>query len=179
KEFHLQGDLSLSDLIKLPGVVEVHEVEPKTALLWPAIERSMTKALNILTVMRQREGKSIAKDITKQTSCMLLGINKIRSKEKELISQKKQKLSTEELESYQKGIDVNEELSRLSHHIEEVRRLLKSKEAIGKQIDFIAQEMQREANTIGSKLQDKVVSSTVIALKSSIEKIREQAQNIE
>ncbi len=179
KEFHLQGDLSLSDLIKLPGVVEVHEVEPKTALLWPAIEKSMTKALNILTVMRQREGKSIAKDITKQTSCMLLRINTIRSKEKELISQNKQRLSIEEMESYQKSIDVNEELSRLSHHIEEVRRLLKNKEAIGKQIDFIAQEMQREANTIGSKLQDKVVSSAVIALKSSIEKIREQAQNIE
>lgn len=179
KEFDLAGDLTLSDLIRLPGVVEVHEVEPKMSLLWPAVEKSLVKALGFLTFMRLREGKSITKDIMKQTSRMLLGVNTIRAKEKEILSQKKQVLAIEELESFQKGIDVNEELSRLTHHIEEARRLLKSKDAVGKQIDFIAQEMQREANTVGSKLQDKIVSSAVIALKSSIEKLREQAQNIE
>jgi uncharacterized protein (TIGR00255 family) len=179
REFQLKGVLTLSDLIRLPGVVEVHEVEPKTALLWPAVEKATVKALGFLTVMRLREGKSITQDIMKQTSRMLLGINTIRSKEKEILSQQKQKLTVEEFESFQKGIDVNEELSRLTHHIEEARRLLKSKESVGKQIDFVAQEMQREANTIGSKLQDKVVSSAVIALKSNIEKLREQAQNIE
>ena len=179
KEFGLQGDLTLSDLIRLPGVVEVHDVEPKAATLWNAIERGTIRALNLLTVMRLREGKSITRDMEQQMSRMSLGINTIRSKEKEILLHEKKKMTDEEFESLQKGIDINEELSRLSHHIDEARRLLKSKEAVGKRIDFIAQEMQREANTIGSKLQDKVVSSAVISLKSSIEKLREQAQNIE
>jgi uncharacterized protein (TIGR00255 family) len=179
KEFGLQGDLTLSDLIRLPGVVEVHDVEPQAGSLCPAIERGTAKAVNLLIVMRLREGKSIVKDMENQMSRMSLGINTIRAKEKEILAHQKQKITTEEFESFQKGIDINEELSRLSHHIDEVRRLFKQKEAVGKRIDFIAQEMQREANTIGSKLQDKVVSSAVIALKSSIEKLREQAQNIE
>lgn len=179
KEFGLQGDLTLSDLIRLPGVVEVHDVEPKADMLWNAVEKGTLKALNLLTAMRLREGKSITKDITQQMNRMSLGINTIRSKEKEILAQQKGKLSAEEFESFQNGIDVNEELSRLAHHIEETKRLLKSKESVGKRIDFIAQEMQREANTVGSKLQDKVVSSAVISLKSNIEKLREQAQNIE
>ena len=179
KEFGLQGDLTLSDLIRLPGVVEVHDVEPKVATLWTAVEKGTIKALNLLTAMRLREGKSITRDMEQQMSRMSLGINTIRSKEKAILLYEKKKMTNEEFESFQKGIDINEELSRLSHHIDEARRLLKSKEAVGKRIDFIAQEMQREANTIGSKLQDKVVSSAVISLKSSIEKLREQAQNIE
>lgn len=179
KEFGLKGVLILSDLIRLPGVVEVQDVEPKASALWPSIEKAMVKALNLLIVMRLREGKSIVQDIQKQTNRMSLEINTIRAKEKEILSSKKKTLNTDEFESFQNGIDVNEELARLSHHIDEVRHLLRAKEAVGKKIDFIAQEMQREANTIGSKLQDKVVSSSVIALKSNIEKLREQAQNIE
>jgi uncharacterized protein (TIGR00255 family) len=179
KEFDLQGNLTLSDLIRLPGVVEVHDVEPRAEALWSTVERGTAKAVNLLTGMRLREGKSIVKDMGIQMDRMSHGINMIRSKEKEILAHQKQRLTAEELESFQKGIDINEELSRLSHHIAEVRRFFKQKEAVGKRIDFIAQEMQREANTIGSKLQDKVVSSAVIALKSSIEKLREQAQNIE
>lgn len=178
-EFGLQGDLTLSDLIRLPGVVEVQDVEPKAAALWNAVEKGTAKALALLTAMRLREGKSIVNDIEKQMRHMSLGINTIRSKEKEILATEKKKLSSEEFEAFQNGIDVNEELSRLTHHIEEARRLLKSTDAVGKRIDFVAQEMQREANTIGSKLQDKVVSSAVISLKSNIEKLREQAQNIE
>ena len=179
KEFGLKGVLVLSDLIRLPGVVEVQDVEPRASSLWPAIEKATAKAANLLTAMRAREGKSIVRDIQKQMNCMSFGINTIRAKEKEILSSEKKKLTVEEFESYQRSIDINEELSRLSHHIDEVKRLFKSKEAVGKRIDFIAQEMQREANTIGSKFQDKVVSSVVVALKSSIEKLREQAQNIE
>ncbi|MCX5681201.1 MAG: YicC family protein [Candidatus Omnitrophica bacterium] len=179
KEFGLQGDLALSDLIRLPGVVEVQDVEPKPGALWTSAEKGIVKALNLLTAMRLREGKSIVRDIQKQMNCMSAGIKTIRTKEKNILAQEKQKMTAEEFESFQNGIDINEELSRLAHHIDEARRLLKSNEAVGKRIDFIAQEMQREANTTGSKFQDKVVSSIVISLKSSIEKLREQAQNIE
>jgi len=70
-------------------------------------------------------------------------------------------------------------MTRLTHYIEEVKSLLTKTVPVGKKMDFIAQEMQRETNTIGSKLQDSAVSNAVIALKSKIEKIREQSQNIE
>ena len=82
-------------------------------------------------------------------------------------------------QNYQKSIDVNEEISRFQHYIEEMTALLKVSVPVGKKMDFIAQEMQREANTLGSKLQDEMVSNAVIALKSKIEKIREQANNVE
>ena len=99
--------------------------------------------------------------------------------DKDLSAKKKKKLSEEEFRSIQRSSDVNEEIIRLLHYIDEITPLLRSNISVGKKIDFIAQEMQRETNTIGSKLQDKVVSNAVIALKSKIEKIREQAQNIE
>jgi uncharacterized protein (TIGR00255 family) len=81
--------------------------------------------------------------------------------------------------SFEKGSDINEELARLGHFIDELKLLLRKNGSVGKDIDFIAQEMQRETNTIGSKVQEKEVSKAVITLKSNIEKIREQAQNIE
>ena len=88
-------------------------------------------------------------------------------------------LKPEEFSSFQKSIDVNEEIARFIHYIEEMKALLKAEVPVGKKMDFIAQEMQRETNTLGSKLQDETVSNAVIALKSKIEKVREQANNVE
>jgi len=129
--------------------------------------------------MRKREGRSLCADVTDKLRRMLLEIKKIQRRAQEILKEKKGKLTNEEFSSFQKSNDVNEELSRLIHYIEEFKLLLKTDIAVGKKLDFIAQEMQRETNTVGSKLQDKIVSSAVIALKSKIEKIREQSQNIE
>jgi len=179
KEYKLSGDLSLTELIRLPGVVDVQESELQPNVLWPAIEKGLKKAIISLSAMRRREGASIISDARKQTSSMLLETKKIKLREKKVLSAKKKELLTEEFQSFQKSIDVNEELSRLLHHVAEYKRLLSSQTAVGKKLDFIGQEMQREANTLGSKLQDKVVSTAVVVLKSKIEKLREQAQNVE
>lgn len=180
KELGVKGELSLSDLIQLPGVVDSSkEAVLDTDSIWPAIGKSLTGALNGLLEMRRREGKSLAADINVQLKRMLLKIKQIQARAKVVLAEKKKTLNHEEFASFQKSSDVNEELTRMAHHIEELRLLLKSDAAMGKKIDFIAQEMQRETNTIGSKLQDKVVSHAVIAVKSKIEKIREQSQNIE
>ena len=96
-----------------------------------------------------------------------------------ILKEEKPRLKPEEFSSFQKSIDINEEISRFMHYIEELRDLLKSVVPVGKKMDFIAQEMQREINTMGSKLQDEVVSNAVITLKSKVEKIREQANNVE
>ena len=103
----------------------------------------------------------------------------IKRRTKQIISAQKKVLSPDEFLSFQKGSDINEEVIRLEHYMTEFQNLLKSQIAVGKRLDFIAQEMQREANTIGSKLQDKIITNAVISVKSKIEKLREQAQNVE
>jgi len=179
KEFGVNGAVSLSDVIKLPGVLEARESMATPELLHPVLEKTFKRALNGLLAMRRSEGKSLAADVVDKLKRMSVQIKKIQKKAKSILAESKKKLSIEEFKALQRSSDVNEEIIRLMHYIDEIKPLLKSKVAVGKKIDFIAQEMQRETNTIGSKLQDKVVSNAVITLKSKIEKIREQAQNIE
>jgi len=179
KDFHLDNSLKLSDLIKLPGVVEACEVFVTPEDLWPAMEKALEKAMGGLEGMRGREGRALSRDINSILSRMLLHINKIQQRSQAVLKEKKKQLLLEEFSSFQKSIDINEELARLAHYIDEFKSLVKSTASAGKKLDFIGQEMQRETNTIGSKLQDKVVSNCVISLKSKIEKLREQAQNIE
>lgn len=178
-EFHLKNDLSISDIIKLPGVFEVKESLIYPDDIWPNLQKSIIKALAGLEQMRKSEGRSLASDVSDQLQKMISEIQIVLKRSKELLKECKGKLTADEFSSYQKSADINEEISRLRHYIAEVKGLLKNKISVGKKVDFIAQEMQRETNTIGSKLQDKIVSNAVIALKSKIEKIREQAQNIE
>lgn len=179
KEFGVNGDLSLPDLIRLPGVLDTRETGIDPEALWAGMEKCFRRAIGGLVRMRKSEGRSLAMDIKGQLSRMLLQTRKIQKKSASILKAAKKKLTDEEFRSFQKGSDINEEIIRLVHYIDEIKPLLKSTSPVGKKIDFIAQEMQRETNTIGSKLQDKEVSNAVIALKSKIEKIREQAQNIE
>ena len=179
KTFSLSGDISVTQLIQLPGVVEVRDSTVGPDTLWPAIEKAIRIALRGLLVMRESEGRSLAKDIGLQSKRMVSQLGKITKRAEVLLNSKRRGLTEEEFLSLQRNSDVNEEIARLLHHIEEIQGLLKSDTGVGKKIDFIAQEMQRETNTIGSKLQDKIVSRSVISLKSRIEKIREQSQNIE
>ena len=179
KDFKLKGELSLGELIQLPGVIDVKETTLSVEDLWPAVEKSFTIALKSLLNMRQREGRSLYHDINNLLKRMLAQIKRIKSRAKILLREKRKHLTDEEFLSFQKSCDTSEEASRLVHHIDEFKKLLRVDIAVGKKFDFIAQEMQRETNTIGSKLQDKIVSNAVIALKSKIEKIREQSQNIE
>ena len=179
KEFKLKNDLTISDLLRLPGVMEIKEVFVDSKDLWPGVEKGLRKALGALVTMRKREGKSITNDVTDKLKKMSTRLKSIQARIKIVLAVQKKKVKLEEFKSFQKSIDVNEEISRMLHYIDELKKILRSKESVGKRIDFIAQEMQRETNTLGSKLQDKVVSNAVISLKSKIEKIREQAQNIE
>jgi len=179
KEYRLNSDLALSDLIKLPGVVSAKDTILQVEKLWPAINKSLNGATASLMKMREREGRSLAQDISRICTKMKEKTRNIKMRAKRILQDKRKKIADEEFSSFQKSADINEEISRLSHYIDEFKLLLRSKASVGKKLDFIAQEMQRETNTIGAKLQDKLVSGAVIALKSNIEKLREQAQNIE
>jgi len=181
KELNLKNDLSTADLLKMPGVVEAKETFVQAVDIWPATEKALEKSLLSVASMRKREGRSLAADINSQLKKMNERITQIKTRANNLLKEKKNTLTKEEFLSYQKSNDINEELSRLAHHIDEVKSLIKTKssEGAGKKLDFIAQEMQRETNTIGSKVQDNLISAAVIALKAKVEKIREQANNVE
>ena len=179
KNMGLKNNLQMSDMIRLPGVVETKEINLEPEDLWPVIEKNVQKALGGLVHMRKREGQSLAKDITDKLKNMIAQAKLIQKRSDAILKGKKKELGPEEFKSFQKSSDVNEELSRLLHYIDELKSLMKSSVPVGKKLDFIAQEMQRETNTIGSKLLDKMVSNAVITLKSKIEKIREQSQNVE
>jgi uncharacterized protein (TIGR00255 family) len=179
KKYHLQNNLTLADLIKMPGVVDVKEVFVKAEEMWPSIERGLRQAVKGLTVMRVSEGRSLVADMSDKLKRMVARLKSIEKRSLEILKAKHKNMKTEEFSSFQKGIDVNEEIARFYHYIDEMTQVLKSNVPVGKKLDFIAQEMQRETNTLGSKLQDELVTNAVVALKSKIEKIREQANNIE
>lgn len=179
KQFNLQGDLTVSDLLTLPGIFEIKENFLSAADVWPQMEKALNKALKQLISMRRAEGRSLTADLNDKARRMTRQLAIIEKRKKTLLAERRKTGTPEEFSSFQKSSDINEELTRMKHYLEEIRTILRSSESIGKKIDFIAQEMQRETNTIGSKVQDRTVSNAVIAMKSKIEKIREQAQNIE
>ena len=179
KNYGLKDQMTVSDLLRLPGVINVQDSILNPEELWPFIEKSLRKAMKGLVLMRKREGKTLAIDIADKLRIMASDIVKVRQRAKVLLQDKKKVFTNDEFSSYQKSNDINEELTRLAHYIDEARALLKFGDLAGKKFDFVAQEMQRETNTVGSKVQDQVVSNAVIALKSKIEKIREQSQNVE
>lgn len=178
-EFHLSGELSIGDLIRFPGVVEAREVVLEPDEIWPVIKKSLDTALKSLMAMRIREGKALAKDMADILRRMLGQIKKIEARVAAILKDKKKTLTEDEFLSLQKGNNISEELTRLTHYIEEFKKLLQAEGGVGKKLDFVAQEMQRETNTVGSKVQDRDVTNAVIALKGKIEKLREQAQNVE
>ncbi len=179
RKYKLSNNLTLADLIRMPGVVDVKEVFVEAGAMWPSVDKAMAQALKSLRVMRQREGKSLAADMGDKLKKMSARLKAIEKRTLVILKEKQKILKPEEFSSFQKSIDVNEEIARFTHYIEELQVLFKSDIPVGKKMDFIAQEMQRETNTLGSKLQDDMVSNAVIALKSKIEKIREQANNVE
>jgi len=179
QKHHIKNDITVADIMRLPGVVEAKEVFVQAGELWPALEKSLHKAMIGVVTMRRREGKALSTDVNDQLKRMMAQIKVIKGRISTLLKDSKAKMTPEEFSSYQKSNDINEELARLAHYIDEARMLLKQTDGSGKKLDFIAQEMQRETNTIGSKVQDKEVAAAVIALKSKVEKIREQSNNVE
>ncbi len=179
KQFRISNDLNVADIMRLPGVVEAKEVFVDAPTLWPVVAKAIDKALASVVAMRRREGIALKSDIGGQLARMQKRIGQIKGRAQRLLKDARTASGPEEFAAYQKSNDINEELSRLAHHIDEAKTLLSLSQEAGKKLDFIAQEMQRETNTVGSKVQDKEISASVIALKSKIEKIREQANNVE
>lgn len=196
KKLGIGGEIQIRDIISLPGILQIGG-ERKEEDAWPTIKQALEKALNCLMVYRQAEGKRLAKDFKERLDLISKAIKDIRKYEKESVTGQRAKLTKsmgeisgnpamdkkrmeEEVAIFARNCDVAEEMTRLLGHIEAYRETIgKAVHDVGKKLDFIAQEMHRETNTIGSKASDFRISNAVIEIKSEIDRLREQIKNIE
>lgn len=195
-EFDLTDDLSLSSIAKLPDVFTVVKAETDEEALWNDIESVAKKALAAFVEGREAEGERLKADVLQKIAFIEEKVSFIEKRSPETVKEYRARLydkMREVLENnqidegrilqeaavYADKVAVDEETVRLRSHMQELRKTLDKSEPIGKSLDFRIQEVNRETNTIGSKCSDAAIADTVIEMKNTIEKIREQIQNIE
>ncbi len=194
--FGLKGNVTLDHLLTLPHLISVVDDPRQRQALEPALHEVLRTAVRELVAMRRREGQRLLADIRKHVRLIqqrAAAIYKrlprsIAEQQQRLRSRIKQMLSNgssatsaqiQEAIALLKDVDIHEELIRLESHGVHLQHILGSNGPIGKKLDFIAQELTREVNTIGAKANDAQIARRVIEMKEAIEKIREQAQNLE
>jgi uncharacterized protein (TIGR00255 family) len=176
----VQDDISLNTLVNLPGVLALEDNSNTVAGIGTHALTLVEKAVSRIAAMRHKEGNALQKYVRQRAQTLKKDVDYVRSRYKRVIQEKLTQLRTdEEKSSFLKNSDVTEEMDRLAFHIENLISKLSKLGPVGKELDFVAQEMQREANTTGAKSFDATVSGRVVEIKSQIEKIREQVQNIE
>ncbi len=195
-EINIGGEIDINNIMRLKDIIIFEEPKEDIELYSNILDSALDSALESLTVMREEEGKILLDDILLRLGTIKESIAKIKDREPVIIKEYVDRLK-ERIDSLLEGIesdpvsisqevailaercDVTEEIVRLDSHVEQFIRLTESDGAIGRKLDFILQEMNREINTIGSKTNDYPTSQAVIEVKSELEKIREQAQNVE
>ncbi|HBI02497.1 MAG TPA: YicC family protein [Paenibacillaceae bacterium] len=196
-KFQLAGELSLKDMMSLPEVVQVQESETQIEKYQGPLLQGVEQAAILLKEMRQKEGEALSVDLLKRMRYMkgivdyIKGISsKVADFYREKISQRVREYIgnhiqvdegrlLNEVAIFSEKADITEELTRLDSHFSQFAHILQEDEPIGRKLDFLVQECHREINTIGSKANDLEISQQVILLKSELEKVKEQVQNIE
>lgn len=194
--YGVKNDITLSAIADQPDSLVINEEAPNTEIIKQLVKKSTDAALDTFLKMRETEGKKLYDDIRSRLVSMKKMVAFIEQEAPQTVAAYRERLKqkmTELLESaaydqqrlitetaiFADKIAVDEETVRLHSHISQFEKLLESKQPIGRKLDFIVQEMNRETNTVGSKSQNSEIAYTVVNMKSEIEKIREQIQNIE
>jgi uncharacterized protein (TIGR00255 family) len=197
KQLKLKDDVTLDQLVRAPGVFQTDEELAGEEDFWPAVEAALNKALAALLKMRAREGAHLSKDLVNRIGIMRGAVEHVK-KNAPLVAERYRTALLERIKAaglenitldderllkevvlFADRSDISEELTRLQSHFQQFDELTKSKEPIGRTLDFLAQEINREVNTIGSKANDSLISREVVTLKAELEKFREQAMNVE
>jgi uncharacterized protein (TIGR00255 family) len=197
KQLRLPGPVTLDQLARAPGVFQTDEEIAEEEDFWPAVEKTLKTALAGLVKMREREGAHLAQDLEKRIAVMRKAVSQIQKHAPGVAERYRQQLIEriksagleapgveddrllKEVVYFADRSDISEELTRLQSHFQQFEDCRKSKEPVGRMLDFLAQEINREVNTIGSKANDSLISREVVTLKAELEKFREQAQNVE
>jgi len=199
QEFGLSGEPDINVIARLPGVVQTKREEPSEAFL-AAIEQTFHGALDDLDTMRSREGELLQKELDDRLDAIHSRIPQIEENASAVADEYRVRLTkrvndllaksesqveldqgrlAQEIAYLADRSDISEEIARLKTHIEHFRGIMAEDRDVGKRLDFLTQELNREANTIASKTNQMVVKENALAIKSEIEKIREQIQNVE
>ncbi|TET10341.1 MAG: YicC family protein [Candidatus Atribacteria bacterium] len=195
EKYKLKDEIGIDYMLKFKDIFKIVK-EEESAKIWPLVEKALNLALDSLLKMREREGKVLVADIRKRVKKIQKLIDKIEKYSKSSPLDYKDKFLSKiknmtdglnvdegriELEAaiFAEKTDIAEEITRLKSHLIQFDDLLNSEESVGRKMDFLTQEINREVNTIGSKTNDIEVTSLVVLVKSELEKIREQARNIE
>lgn len=180
KEFKLSDQLSFDSLIRLPGILSLKENKVSGGHVWEQLKPIFLQALLGLLTARQKEGQALAILLKERTQLLKKDLIFIKQRYTVGIRNRLKKIQIqEEKASFLKSADIAEEMDRLSFHIKNFQDKIAKGGAVGKELDFITQEMQREANTLAAKAFDLIISGRAVQMKSQIEKIREQVQNLE
>ncbi|NLN49299.1 MAG: YicC family protein [Clostridiales bacterium] len=196
EEFKIKDEINLSLIAGFPDIIRIEKIEKEEDTIWNILGTALESALESFALMRLREGERLHKDImkkissieemVKETDMLSLGMaeanrDKFYQRVKDLakdINLDENRLMTEIIIIADKS-SIDEELVRLKSHLKEFKNTINGSISLGKKLDFIIQEMNREVNTIGSKASEFNITNYVINMKTEIEKIREQVQNIE
>jgi uncharacterized protein (TIGR00255 family) len=188
---------SLEVLIRCPGVLEAGSGGSDAEVHWGTLEEALRAGLGSMDQMRRREGEALASDLADRIRLLREAAERVRERAPQVMVRYRENLTQrlraaglegipvederilKELVVYADRSDISEELARLDSHFQQFEDCRRSKEAVGRTLDFLAQEMNREINTIGSKANDAVISVEVVRLKTELERFREQAQNVE
>lgn len=194
--FGIRDDINLSLLTRFPDIMSLETVDQDMDELWFILKEALEMAFNALVDMRQREGERLKSDLLEKLVNVKGFVTNIKEKSYCIVDEYKNKLYDRikeltkdipidenrlltEVAVFADKSSIDEEIVRLESHMEELRKALNFNGSVGKKLDFIIQEMNREVNTIGSKITDLSILNNVISIKTEIEKIREQVQNIE
>ncbi|MCH5190848.1 MAG: YicC family protein [Oscillospiraceae bacterium] len=192
----LDDSLAMSSLTRYNDIFTVHKEEADEDELWNAVKSVAEIAVSKFIEMREAEGEKLKNDVLSRADIIIKKVEYIEERSPQTVKEYNDKLLSRineflgdiqvdeqrlltECAIFADKIAVAEETVRLRSHIDQLRAFLSQDEAVGRKTDFLVQEMNREANTIGSKAQDVLIARNVIDIKAEIEKIREQIQNIE
>lgn len=195
----MTGNLDLAAVLLLPGVCQPPEQDDEArAAAWSTIERLTATALERLVEMRRAEGEALRDDLLAHCRRIRQVVQDIAQRAPQVVADYQQKLRDRvgqlirdaklevdkdtllrEVAVYADRCDISEELARLNSHLEQFEKLCSSPELAGRKLDFLAQELLREANTVGSKSNDAAITRDVVEIKGSIDRLKEQVQNVE
>ncbi len=194
--FGLKGGVTLEHLLALPQAVAVSEERVAAERLWEPVRQAVAEAVRALVQARRREGGRLAADLRRQVQTITQHVAAIKRRLPKALAEQERYLRSrlnellgnkptvplaqlQQAVALVRDVDIHEELVRIDSHVAHIRQLLGGGGLVGKPLDFIAQELMRETNTLGAKASDAQVARHVVDIKGCIEKIREQVQNLE
>lgn len=195
EKYGLTEQVSLQELLEREEIISIEESDEENGELEALVTAAVEEAALSLKLMRQTEGEALAQDVSDNLLQLKNRAIQLKEYAPTVVNQYKDRI-TKRMQDYLSGqidearivtevavfaerVDINEELTRLNSHIQQFQKTLLLKEPVGRKLDFLVQEMNREVNTIGSKANDSSIANEVVEMKSLLEKIKEQVQNIE